>query len=181
MVKKILSLDLGITSIGYALLGEHENDRYALIDYGVSMFDKATDKDGNSKKLLHSASSSASNLVNLRKKRKKNLAKLFEEFGLGEKEYFLYQERQNIYKNKWELRAKRAFEEKLKIEELFSVLYAIAKHRGYKSLDTNDLLEELCVELNIPFEEKKSKKDNKGQTEDEKGKIKSALKTIENL
>jgi len=181
MVKRILSLDLGITSIGYALLKEHENDRYALKDYGVSMFDKATDKDGNSKKLLHSASSSASNLVNLRKKRKKNLAKLFEEFGLGEKEYFLYQERQNIYKNKWELRAKKAFGEKLKIEELFSVLYAIAKHRGYKSLDTNDLLEELCVELNIPLEEEKSKKDNKGQAEDEKGKIKLALKTIENL
>jgi CRISPR-associated endonuclease Csn1 len=175
MLKKILSLDLGITSIGYSILEELENDRYSLIDYGVSMFDKATDKDGKSKKLLHSASMSASNLVDLRKKRKKNLAKLFEEFGFGEKNYFLYQEKQNIYKNKWELRAKKAFEEKLSIEELFSIFYAIAKHRGYKSLDTNDLLEELCVELDIPFEEEKAKKD------DEKGKIKSALKTIENF
>ena len=175
MTKKILSLDLGITSIGYSILEELENNRYSLIDYGVSMFDKATDKDGKSKKLLHSASSSASKLVNLRKKRKKNLAKLFEEFGFGEKNYFLYQEKQNFYKNKWELRAKKAFEEKLNIEELFSILYARAKYRGYKSLDTSDLLEELCVELDISFEEEKAKKD------DEKGKIKLALKTIENL
>lgn len=175
-MKKILSLDLGITSIGYSVLKEMENDKYFLIDYGVSMFDKATDKDGKSKKLLHSASASASNLVNLRKQRKKNLAKLFEEFGLGEQEYFLYQEKQNIYKNKWELRAKKTFSEKLKIEELFTIFYAIAKHRGYKSLDSTDLLEELCEELNIPFkEDKKSKKD------DEKGKIKAALKNIENL
>lgn len=71
MSKKILSLDLGITSVGYSILEELENDRYSLIEYGVSMFDKATDKDGNSKKLLHSASSSTANLYDLRKKRKK--------------------------------------------------------------------------------------------------------------
>jgi len=79
-----------------------------LIDYGVSMFGKPTNKDGKSKKLLHSASSSASNLVSLRKQRKRNLAKLFEEFGLGEKEYFLYHEKLWQKKNheltpKWEL------------------------------------------------------------------------------
>ena len=68
---------MGITSIGYSILEELENDRYSLIDYGVSMFDKATDKDGNSKKLLHSASASASNLVNLRKERKKKSCKTF--------------------------------------------------------------------------------------------------------
>lgn len=175
-MKKILSLDLGITSIGFSVLEELENDKYFLIDYGVSMFDKATDKDGKSKKLLHSASASASNLVNLRKQRKKNLAKLFDEFKFGEKEYFLYQEKQNIYKNKWELRAKKAFSEKLKMEELFTIFYAIAKHRGYKSLDSTDLLEELCEELNIPFKE-----DKKSKEDDEKGKIKAALKNIENL
>lgn len=74
MNKKILSLDLGITSIGYSILDEMKNDRYSLIDYGVSMFDKATDKDGNSKKLLHSASASTTKLYNLRKDRKKKLS-----------------------------------------------------------------------------------------------------------
>lgn len=179
-MKTILSLDLGITSIGYSILKELEDDKYSLIDYGISMFDKPTDKDGKSKKLLHSASASASKLVNLRKKRKKNLAKFFEECGLGEKEYFLYYEKLWQNKNhgltpKWELRAKKVFEEKLKIEELFSVFYAIAKHRGYKSLDINELLEELCEVLKLDIEIKQTKKD------EEKGKIKQALKTIENL
>jgi len=101
MSKKILSLDLGVTSIGHSILEEIENDRYSLIDYGVSMFDRATNKDGNSKKLLHSASASTTKLYSLRKERKKELAKLFEEFSLGNKEYFLYQEKQNKFKNKW--------------------------------------------------------------------------------
>lgn len=180
MNKKVLALDLGITSIGYSILKELGNDKYSLVDYGVSMFDKPTDKDGKSKKLLHSASMSASNLVSLRKNRKRNLAKVFEDFNLGDKEYFLYYEklwqtRSHGLTPKWELRAKKVFEKKLKIEELFSVFYAITKHRGYKSLDTNDLLEELCEELNLNIEIKQSKKD------EEKGKIKQALKTIENL
>ncbi|WP_024954358.1 hypothetical protein [Sulfurospirillum arcachonense] len=83
MSKKILSLDLGITSLGYSVLDEKENDRYLLLDYGVNMFDAPYDKEGNSKKLLHSKSISTSNLYNLRKKRKKELAKLFEDFKLG--------------------------------------------------------------------------------------------------
>ncbi len=180
-MKKILALDLGITSIGYSVLDELKNNKYSLIDYGVFMFDKPTDKDGKSKKLLHSISSSASNLVNLKKQRKKNLAKLFEEFNLGDKEYFLHHEKLWQKKKhklipKWKLRAKKSFGKKLDIEELFSVFYTISKHRGYKSLDTNDLLEELSEELklNIKIQEN-TKKD------DEKGKIKQALKTIETL
>ncbi|MEA1891220.1 MAG: type II CRISPR RNA-guided endonuclease Cas9 [Campylobacterota bacterium] len=175
-MKKILSLDLGITSIGYSVLDEMQDDRYSLLNYGVSMFDKATDKDGNSKKLLHSASASTTKLYSLRKERKKDLANLFEEFSFGEQEYFLYQEKQNKFINKWELRAKKAFEEKLEIEELFTVFYALAKHRGYKSLDSGDLLEELCIELGIELKEEKVKK-----ADEEKGKIKKALKTIEEL
>ncbi len=177
MSKKILSLDLGITSIGYSILEEMQNDRYSLLDYGVSMFDKPTDKDGNSKKLLHSASASTAKLNDLRKERKQNLAMLFEEFNLSKKPLLLNQEKQNIYINKWELRAKKAFNEKLEVGELFTVFYALAKHRGYKSLDSGDLLEELCKELGIEVEETTKKK----KDDDEKGKIKNALKTIESL
>ncbi|MEA2100755.1 MAG: type II CRISPR RNA-guided endonuclease Cas9 [Campylobacterota bacterium] len=176
MSKKILSLDLGITSIGYSILEEFENDRYSLIDYGVSMFDKPTDKDGKSKKLLHSASVSAKKLYTLRKKRKINLSQLFENFKLSTKNALLNQEKENIYINKWELRAKKVFEEKLEIGELFTILYALAKHRGYKSLDSDDLLEELCMKLEIEVDKKKNLKED-----DEKGQIKKALQTIENL
>jgi CRISPR-associated endonuclease Csn1 len=74
MSKKILSLDFGITSMGYSILEEFENDRYSLVDYGVSMFDKPTDKDGNFKKLFHNTSASTIKLYDLRKQRKLHLA-----------------------------------------------------------------------------------------------------------
>jgi len=174
MGKKILSLDLGITSIGYSVLDEMDNDRYSLVDYGVSMFDKATDKDGKSKKLLHSTSMSTANLYDLRKERTKNLAALFERYGLGKANDLLIQEKQNKFTPKWYLRAEKSFSEKLALEELFTVLYLMAKHRGYKSLDTDDLLEELLIELGFEVEEKKEK-------DAEKGKIKQALKTVESF
>jgi CRISPR-associated endonuclease Csn1 len=174
-MKKILSLDLGITSIGYSILNEFENDKYSLIDYGVNMFDTPYDKDGNSKKLVHSQNTSTTKLYNLRKQRKRNLAKLFENFNFGKKDDFLNQEKKNLFINKWELRAKKAFNEKLSFQELFSILYLITKHRGYKSLDTDDLLEEFCEKLGLNQEVKKEK------VVDEKGKIKQALKTIETL
>ena len=171
----ILSLDLGITSIGYSILEKKENNRYSLIDYGVSMFDAPFDKDGKSKKLLHSTNTSMSNLYAKRKQRKKALANLFEKFGLAKAQKLLQQEKQNIYKNKWQLRCKDVFERKLNIGEFFTILYFIAKHRGYKSLDTNELLEELCEELKLDCGLKSSQKD------DEKGKIKQALKRVEEL
>ena len=174
MSKKILSLDLGITSIGYAILDEMDNDRYSLVDYGISMFDKATDKDGKSKKLLHSASQSSANLYDLRKQRTQNLAMLFEKYKLASADNLLRQERENKYINKWYLRAEKSFSQKLEIEELFTILYLMAKHRGYKSLDTDDLLEELLIDLEFEVPEKKEK-------DAEKGKIKQALKTVETL
>ena len=174
MKKKILSLDLGITSIGYSILDEMDNDRYALIDYGVSMFDKATDKDGKSKKLLHSASKSSTKLYDLRKSRIRKLANLFEKYGLGKAVELLKQEKENRFTNKWYLRAEKSFTKCLSVNELFSILYLMAKHRGYKSLDTDDLLEELLIELGFDVEEKKEK-------DAEKGKIKQALKTVESF
>lgn len=175
MSKRILSLDLGITSIGYCILEELSLDRYSLIDYGVSMFDKPTNKDNKSKKLLHSATKSASKLIKLRKRRLKKLALLFESYGLGDSKSLLEKEHKNFYPNKWYLRAKKVFEEKLSVQELFSILYLIAKHRGYKSLDSDDLLEELYKELNLDYKQNKQLKD------EEKGKIKNALKKVEEL
>ncbi len=175
MSKKILSLDLGITSIGYSVLEEVSENRYSLLDYGLSMFDKPTDKDGNSKKLLHSAASSTKNLYTLRKKRKKSLAKLFELSDISTSSKLLNQEKENLYINKWELRAKEAFCRRLEVGELFTIFYALAKHRGYKSLESGDLLEELCEELKIEYNFTKKKED------EDKGKIKLALKTVESL
>jgi len=141
MSKKILGLDLGITSIGYAVVEEKQNNQYSLIDYGVSMIDSPFDKDGSTKKALHSQAISAYKLLKTKKQRLKQLAKLFEEFNFGSKNEFLAQEKQNLFKNKWELRAKEVFKRQLSINELFTIFYHIAKHRGYKSLNSEDLLE----------------------------------------
>ena len=51
-MKKILSLDLGITSIGYSVLNELDNNKFSIIDYGVHMFDLPYDKVGK-RELLH--------------------------------------------------------------------------------------------------------------------------------
>jgi len=177
-MKKILSLDLGITSIGYSVLDELENDRYSLIDYGVSMLDSPfiDDRKRISKKLLHAQSKSSKKLFNLRKIRKQKLALLFEKYDLEKSEQLLEQEKANTYINKWQLRCEKAFNEKLKVGELFTIFYALAKHRGYKSLDSDDLLEELIRELNLEVKNNSKKKDD-----DEKGKIKKALRTVEAL
>ena len=74
------------------------------------------------------------------------------------KDDFLKQEINNLFINKWQIRAKKAFEEKLTIQEFFSILYLITKHRGYKSLDSDDLFEELREELGLNQEVKKIKK-----------------------
>lgn len=176
-MKKILSLDLGITSIGYSIIDELGNNNFTLINYGVFMLDTpySNDEKKISKKTVHSQVIALKKLYNLKKQRKKNLAKLFEEYNFGKKNDFLNQEKKNLFINKWELRAKKAFEEKLTFEELFSILYLITKHRGYKSLDTDDLLEEFCEKLGLNQEVKKEK------VVDEKGKIKQALQTIETL
>lgn len=76
-MKKILSLDLGITSVGYSILDELGNNKYSLIDYGVFMFDSPYDKDGNSKKSIHGQNTSTKKLYNLKKERKKKSCTTF--------------------------------------------------------------------------------------------------------
>ena len=164
-----------MTSVGYAILEKVKEDKYTLIDYGVSMFDSPIDKDGKSKKLLHNTVKTTAKLYNLKKRRKINLAEVFEKFGFGKKELYLTQEKNNIYRDKWYLRAEKVFTERLSYSELFSILYLITKHRGYKSLDTDDLIEELLKELSFDVKEKVFKKN------DEKGEIKKALQSVEKL
>ena len=101
------------------------------------MFDKAINDAGKSKKLLHSKSISTTKLYTQRKKRKQNLAKLFEEFKLSSSATLLTQEKENIYKNKWELRAKKVFKEKLEVGELFTIFYTLAKHSFNTPINAN--------------------------------------------
>ena len=100
-MKKILSLDLGITSIGYSIINELENNNFSLINYGVFMLDTPyyNDEKRISKKTIHSQVIAIKKLYKLKKERKRNLAKLFEEFNFGKKNDFLTQEKKNLFTN----------------------------------------------------------------------------------
>jgi CRISPR-associated endonuclease Csn1 len=71
---KILSLDLGVTSCGYSVMQQLENNSYSLLDYGVAMRDNPSDggtqKDRREKK-------QSRDLLDKKKNRLKELKQLF--------------------------------------------------------------------------------------------------------
>ncbi|MDN5355176.1 MAG: CRISPR-associated endonuclease Csn1 [Rikenellaceae bacterium] len=133
---KILGLDLGVTSIGWALIEKNnENGEIDLIKSGVRIIPIDT-KDANQ----FSSGNTASPNIERRKKRmqrrmyfrKKNrnqsLIKTLIDKGLWDESLI------NIEKNKlWELRNK-AVNEQISLSELGRILYHLAQRRGYKQM-----------------------------------------------
>ncbi|MCB5267552.1 MAG: type II CRISPR RNA-guided endonuclease Cas9 [Candidatus Cloacimonetes bacterium] len=135
---KILSLDLGITSCGYAVMQEVEDNSYLLLDYGVVMRDNpnegGTQKERREKK-------QSRELLDKKKNRVKQIQQLFELHGLA------YQDTKHY--DIWKLRSIDAFERKLNKDELFALFRFMAKHRGYKSLKIEDLIAEIDAKEKI--------------------------------
>jgi len=133
---KILGLDLGVTSIGWALIEKNnENGEIDLIKSGVRIIPIET-KEANQ----FSSGNTASPNIERRKKRmqrrmyfrKKNrnqsLIKTLIDKGLWDESLI------NIEKNKlWELRNK-AVNEQISLSELGRILYHLAQRRGYKQM-----------------------------------------------
>ncbi|RUM67290.1 MAG: type II CRISPR RNA-guided endonuclease Cas9 [Sulfurospirillum sp.] len=174
--KKILSLDLGITSLGYAVLEEIEQNSYKCLDNSVIMRDSPYDNSGDSKQSLRSKQASLRKLISKRKRRIKNLAKLFEKYKLFSYKDAIKLQKENKYKNKWILRAVDALQRELSIEEIFSIMAHMAKHRGYKSISLEDLLYELKIELGLIDSHKEN-----NINDDEKRKVYAALNQLEQL
>ena len=132
MGKKILALDLGVTSCGFSVLHQLDTNQYSLIDYGVVMRDNPNESGTQSdwKGYIQQRK-----LKEGKKGRVKLLQKLFESFGFKFKE--------KSFTNLWEIRAKDVFEHKLNISEFFAIFKYLAKHRGYKSLKMEDLIAEI--------------------------------------
>jgi CRISPR-associated endonuclease Csn1 len=175
IMKKILALDLGVTSFGYAVLNEAEPNRYVLLDNGVIMRDAPYDQKGNSSQFARREYASQRALNTKKKLRIKTVAKLFDDYGLlsyGEGTKF---QKENPIVNKWKLRAEDALSRPLAIEELFAIMAHMAKHRGYKSISTEDLIYELELELGL-IDEKESE-----VSKDEKRKVYAALARLEKL
>jgi CRISPR-associated endonuclease Csn1 len=134
---KILSLDLGVTSCGFSVLNQFEDNQYALIDYGVFMRDNPKPDSNKSPKALRSEYISKRKLKEDRKKRVIKIKNLLNETDI----YKGKGNEQNI--DIWSLRGKEAYERKLEDYEYFAILRFLAKHRGYKSLKIDDLIKEI--------------------------------------
>lgn len=133
---KILGLDLGVTSIGWALIEKNnENGEIDLIKSGVRIIPIET-KDANQ---FISGNTASPNIERRKKRmqrrmyfRKKNrnqsLIKTLIDKGLWDESLI------NIEKNKlWELRNK-AVNEQISLSELGRILYHLAQRRGYKQM-----------------------------------------------
>ncbi|NPA29798.1 MAG: type II CRISPR RNA-guided endonuclease Cas9, partial [Epsilonproteobacteria bacterium] len=177
-MKKILAIDLGITSFGYAILEEEKKNRLRSIDNSVIMRDSPYNEKGESSQYERSTFRSLRRLIEKRKKRIKCVAKIFETFGLLSYSDALTTNdpAKNPIKNRWELRAIDAWKRPLKPKELFAIFAHMAKHRGYKSIATDDLLYELERELGLIEEA-----ENDTKKADEKRQVYAALRRLEKL
>ncbi len=139
MGKMILGLDLGSTSIGWALVIERENQESEIIRTGVRVIPLSTDEIGDFAKGKaittnqdRTDSRSARRNLQRYKLRRSVLIKDLKEIGFITDETNFSEEGKNTTYQTLELRAK-AVTEKISKEEFARVLLTINKKRGYKS------------------------------------------------
>ena len=140
-MKKILGLDLGTTSIGWAIVNESTSGKSSIEKVGVRIIPLTTDEEtdfqkGKSTTINANRTSKRGARRNLQryKLRRKALHDILLKHKVISENTLLTNEKG---KNKdprlvWQLRAK-ATVERIELEELARVFFAINKKRGYKS------------------------------------------------
>ncbi|GHT11177.1 CRISPR-associated endonuclease Cas9 [Bacteroidia bacterium] len=143
-MRKILGLDLGTTSIGWALVNEaaNENEKSSIIKLGVRVNPLTTGKGGEldnftqGKSITTNADRTLKRSMrrNLQryKLRRENLIKILKEHGFISDESILSENGNRTTFETYRLRAKAATEE-ISLEQFARVLLMINKKRGYKS------------------------------------------------
>lgn len=137
--KKILGLDLGVTSIGWSLIKEFEGRPSEIISMGVRIIPLDTDESDEFRK---------GNAItkNQQRTKKRTARKLYYRYVLRRraltkelKKHEMFDESLfNLPQLKlWELRAK-AVTEKISLQELGRILYHLNQKRGYKSSKQED-------------------------------------------
>ena len=149
-----LALDIGIASIGFAVL---RNDSYGnpirIIRLGVRIFEKAEQSDGSSLAMARRQARGARRVIRRRRHRKERIRQLIENSGLMSMEDMeLLFSKGAFAQSVYELRVE-ALDRPLTVEEAVRLLIHFSQKRGYKS--------------NSKSEEEKQKK--------ESGKVKQAL------
>jgi len=140
-MKKILGLDLGITSIGFALVNEAENkeEKSSIIQLGVRVNPLTVDEQQNFEKGKSITTNADRTLKrsmrrNLQryKLRRENLVEILKEHKIISDETILSENGNHTTFETYRLRAKAAAEI-ISLEEFARVLLMINKKRGYKS------------------------------------------------
>lgn len=140
-MKKILGLDLGTASIGWALVNEkeNENEHSSIIKLGVRVNPLTVDEMTNFEKGKSITTTADRTLKrgmrrNLQryKLRRKNLIDALKSYGFITEKTILAEQGNSTTFQTYRLRAKAA-EEEISLEELSRVLLMINKKRGYKS------------------------------------------------
>lgn len=149
-MKKILGLDLGTNSIGWALVNEAEsdNEKSSIIKAGVRVNPLTVDEQSNFEK-GKSITTNADRTLKRSARRNLHRYKLRRKFLIHELENndiindntVLYEDGNNTTFQTLELRAKAA-NDKIKLDEFARVLLAINKKRGYKSSRKADTQED---------------------------------------
>ena len=142
MAKKILGLDLGTNSIGWALINEYES----LIDAGSRIFPEGVNREKGqevSKNETRRMARQIRRQLFRRKMRKMMIANLLIKNGMfpnvenldeALKELYLINELRSFFQlNPYELRARAAKGDPLSLMELGRVFYQFSQRRGYKA------------------------------------------------
>ena len=136
-------LDIGIASVGWAVLGENR-----IIDLGVRCFDKAeTAKEGESLNLARRSARLLRRRLRRRAWRLTKLARALKREGLIADANF-FKKQQAFTQSLWQLRVE-ALSRRLTDEEWARVIYHLCKHRGFHWISR--------------AEEKAAKSDSKGE------------------
>ena len=139
--QRILGLDIGIASVGWAVIDYSKEDatQNKIVKSGVRIFTQAEHpKDGSSLALPRRLARGARRTLKRKRQRMKAIKRLFTEyFSLTKDDVFVDEVDNTIYSKKgrldvWQLRAE-AVNRKLDNSEFARVLTHIAKRRGYKS------------------------------------------------
>ncbi len=140
-MKKILGLDLGTTSIGWALVNEAENknEKSEVIRTGVRVVPLTTDESTDFAKgkaatinADRTLKRGARRSLQRYKQRRENLIEVLEKNRLITQSTILVEEGINSTHSLWKLRANAA-QKKIDLTDFAKVLLAINKKRGYKS------------------------------------------------
>ena len=135
----ILGLDLGIASVGWAVVEIDQNEHpIRLIDLGVRTFERAeVPKTGDSLALARRLARSSRRLVRRRAFRLVKAKRLLKQEGVLQADDFFSSHLKPLPNNPWELRVK-GLNHLLTRTEWAAVLLHLLKHRGYLSQRKNE-------------------------------------------